>query len=351
MINFFKSLISNFKEKSLAYKILIGLVLLFYILIISLTFIKINYATTTPGAINSVTSVIEVDSDYTSGRVYTVSVYEHRKVNVLHYLIANLSDNVEITKFDPETYPSKSENDIRGRLMKENSIDYSLILAYREAGKINEDVNIVHNFEGMVVSQLFEQADELIQLEDLITHVEGERIVSKDHFYELVDDVFASPKENIEFTIMRNNEEKTINHKISIVDNKQIIGIGVQVVYKIDSKQTAPRFKINNTRTQGPSGGLMQAIAIYNSLTETDITKGKIIMGTGTVDLDGNVGIIGGIKQKIITANLYNADYFFVPNGNYKEALEQYNLLDEPTFELINVSTFVEALSILKDIN
>jgi PDZ domain-containing protein len=55
-----------------------------------------------------------------------------------------------------------------------------------------------------------------------------------------------------------------------------------------------------------------------------DLTHGKRIMGTGTIDVDGTVGSIGGIKTKNHHADLYHADYFFVPEENYDEAMEQY---------------------------
>ena len=43
----------------------------------------------------------------------------------------------------------------------------------------------------------------------------------------------------------------------------------------------------------------MTALAIYNYLTEEDITHGKTIVGTGTIDINGNVGLIGGVKYKL----------------------------------------------------
>ena len=44
-----------------------------------------------------------------------------------------------------------------------------------------------------------------------------------------------------------------------------------------------------------------------------DITNGQKIVGTGTISLDGNVGAIGGIYQKVICADIMDADIFLVP--------------------------------------
>ncbi|MBL6628831.1 MAG: PDZ domain-containing protein, partial [Candidatus Actinomarina sp.] len=52
----------------------------------------------------------------------------------------------------------------------------------------------------------------------------------------------------------------------------------------------------------GPSAGLMMALNVYNNLIPEDITNSMIVAGTGTIEIDGSVGPVGGIKQKIIAA-------------------------------------------------
>ena len=67
----------------------------------------------------------------------------------------------------------------------------------------------------------------------------------------------------------------------------------------------------------------MMALSIYGNLTNQDLTNGKTIVGTGTIDIDGNVGSIGGVKYKLIGAVKNKADIFIVPNGeNYDEAIK-----------------------------
>ncbi|UTW69159.1 hypothetical protein KHA80_19045 [Anaerobacillus sp. HL2] len=65
----------------------------------------------------------------------------------------------------------------------------------------------------------------------------------------------------------------------------------------------------------------------YNQLVKEDITKGYHIAGTGTLNEEGEVGRIGGIKQKVIAAERVGADFFFAPNefnspsSNYQEGI------------------------------
>ena len=80
-------------------------------------------------------------------------------------------------------------------------------------------------------------------------------------------------------------------------------------------------FKYSSNES-GSSGGLMSTLEIYDSLVEEDITKGLKIAGTGTINYDGTVGEIGGVKYKLAGAVKKKADVFLVPSNNYQEALE-----------------------------
>ena len=52
----------------------------------------------------------------------------------------------------------------------------------------------------------------------------------------------------------------------------------------------------------GPSAGLMFALSIIEVLGPDDLTAGAVVAGTGTLDRDGAVGAVGGIRQKILGA-------------------------------------------------
>src|SRR5690606_15433733 len=110
-------------------------------------------------------------------------------------------------------------------------------------------------------------------------------------------------------------------------------------------------------------GGAMQALAIYNSLIEEDISKGKTIIGTGTISVDsyvlknnvkekvfGQVGDIAGVSQKIVTASLNKADIFFVNPEDAEEARNKANEINAQ-FEVVEVESFAQIISYLKGVN
>jgi PDZ domain-containing protein len=70
----------------------------------------------------------------------------------------------------------------------------------------------------------------------------------------------------------------------------------------------------------GPSAGLFFALAIVDKLSPEDLAAGRHIAGTGTIDPDGAVGPIGGIRQKIAGAAGAGAQLFLMPRAHCDEA-------------------------------
>jgi Lon-like protease len=75
----------------------------------------------------------------------------------------------------------------------------------------------------------------------------------------------------------------------------------------------------------GPSAGLMFALGVLELLGEEDLTGGAVVAGTGTITLDGQVGPVGGVRQKLAAASSREgaadpATVFLVPRGNLAEA-------------------------------
>jgi PDZ domain-containing protein len=70
----------------------------------------------------------------------------------------------------------------------------------------------------------------------------------------------------------------------------------------------------------GPSAGLAFALDVLEELGR-DVDHGNRVAVTGTIELDGSVGEIGGVKQKTIGVRRAGIDVFVVPAGeNAREA-------------------------------
>ncbi|MFE7542844.1 YlbL family protein [Streptomyces platensis] len=96
----------------------------------------------------------------------------------------------------------------------------------------------------------------------------------------------------------------------------------------------------------GPSAGLMFALGIVDKLTPGDMTGGKFVAGTGTIDDKGKVGPIGGIAMKTVGARDKGAEFFLTPKENCAAAAK-----DTPKgLTLVKVGTIGDAVKALEKI-
>ena len=100
---------------------------------------------------------------------------------------------------------------------------------------------------------------------------------------------------------------------------------------------------ISSGDISGPSAGLMFALGLYDALTPGDLTQSRTIAGTGTIGLDGKVGPIGGITDKVVAAERVGATMFLVPKDNMADLKG----VDTGDMKLISVGTFQEAVDAL----
>lgn len=100
---------------------------------------------------------------------------------------------------------------------------------------------------------------------------------------------------------------------------------------------------INLGDVGGPSAGLMFSLALVDKLTPGALTGGRFVAGTGTIDAEGRVGPISGIRFKMLKAQEVGAQTFLVPAANCAEAAAQ--APDE--LQLVRVATLDDAVSAL----
>ncbi len=142
-------------------------------------------------------------------------------------------------------------------------------------------------------------------------------------------------------------QNKIIKTTAKVYEDQKTKYLGLQII-KNYVYQTNPTVTINFEKDEsGPSGGLMTALAIYEDLTNTNLTQGRKIIGTGTIDSDGQVGEIGGIKYKLLGARKAHAEMFICPLENLAEALK-IKKQEALKIDIIGVHTLEEAINVLK---
>jgi len=73
----------------------------------------------------------------------------------------------------------------------------------------------------------------------------------------------------------------------------------------------------------GPSAGLAFTLELLEQLGR-DVDRGLDVAVTGEIELDGRVGAVGGIQQKVIGAKRSKVDVFVVPTGDNAAEARRY---------------------------
>lgn len=97
-----------------------------------------------------------------------------------------------------------------------------------------------------------------------------------------------------------------------------VLGVAIRTVgFDIDLPFPV---RVDAGQIGGPSAGLLMALTVYDLADEGDLTRSRIIAGTGTIDTEGNVGLVGGVEQKIEAAVRAGAQTFLAPAGEADQA-------------------------------
>lgn len=413
MKEYLYNLWDKFKKATIKFKIFVCFLIVLYIGIICVSLIPIKVDASIPGSVTNVSKVISIESENNSGDIYTVSIYSKNKVSILEYLLIKLDKNSDVELGESVTFDIFTENEDYASNVgyKVQSIQDSLIVAYNAAKDEGYDVNLDYSYTGQylinIPQNLFKTGSEDFKNSDVVKGYNGLDFTSSKDYYSTLDTIFSNISYNGEsikslkengrfqfhkedgsknddnlrliydvneylktltndktFKIIRNKDDKEITPSYTmlfylytniVIKSKEGIANYYTIYdscfdyFTINYDKCNPKIDISKTNTVGPSGGLMQTLAVYNSITNDDITKGKRIIGTGGIQLDGKVTSIGGERQKIVTANLYGAEIFFVPSANYESAKEKYNEIKDISFQLVSVNNFKDVLNYLNN--
>jgi len=174
---------------------------------------------------------------------------------------------------------------------------------------------------------------------DVIVSVNGTPVTDADTLTSLITGHPAGTA--LHLVVSRGGATASLSVATKEVDGRPVIGVEVQQGYKFPFTVTITVGNIG-----GPSAGMMFALGIIDKLTANDITGGRIIAGTGTIDANGTVGAIGGIQMKTLAARRDGATVFLAPADNCADA--KANL--PAGLELVKVSTLQDAMNALTDV-
>jgi len=332
----------NVKQKKL---LLIGLA--FFIVIGSMTFVKTDYYFMSPGP------PYQWDIEYGNienyefdGNLFQLTV-RRDEANALIYAWSYLDNSVDLYPREvilPKgvTPEELSQISIQNMKTSENvAIAVALTYIGYDIGSKGDGVSVVGILDDSPVK------DKLLK-GDVLNSINGEEISSATEFiatlrrYQIGDFVTIGLERDFD------GETKNIEVETKLIEHIEYEGepmVGF-LATTINERFDFPfEVDIKTGNVGGPSAGLMMALNVYNNLIPEDITNSLVVAGTGTIEIDGSVGPVGGIKQKVIAAKRAGAKLILVPTANFEEAIP---MASEST-AIVAIDSFEEALKVISE--
>ncbi len=304
--------------------------------------VELPYLAYSPGQVSDAADAIvvrDVEVFPPEGELLMLTVIAP-EVNVFEALIAGFDPTIDLVRREAVRRVGETDEEYRNRVLQQmddsNFRSVAVALGYLGIELMPTEVVINEFVEGV-------PAQSVLELGDTIKAVNGLPVTSATEIRPLIEGL--EPGDTIEVTVVRNGTDSTV--VVELAEREDEVGavmIGVTL-----GELTGPPFplEVSAGDVGGPSAGLMHTLAIIDILTEGELTKGNVVAGTGTIRMDGTVGNIGGVRQKVVAAEAAGADYMLVPEGNYQTALTaKYDAI-----QIVPVATLADAIGFLEGLD
>ena len=309
------------------------------VLVVCLSLVELPLWVESPGGARSVIPLIAIDGATTydsEGRLLLTTVNVGR-ANLFYALRAWFDPSATVlSEADilPQGVTDREYDRISLSQMDQSKIAAVAVSLERTSGYPEE------HGRGALVQDVVpgSPADGALFAGDLITHIGGEPLADLEGLRRAIDAAGTDRPLRMIVRPLEGGEERTVALR-PILDtelDRPVVGVYTVANFPFD-------IQIDSGSIGGPSAGLMWALGVTDLLTPGDLTSDRAIAGTGTVDLAGNVGPIGGITLKVEAAEQADAETFLLPQANLAEARTA-----DTDLQLVPVLTVDEAISFLE---
>lgn len=305
-------------------------------------FVHTDYIIIKPGSAEDLSRLITVEDETATenkGKFFLVTVSQQR-ARLLLLLWGIIHPHVEVELRSGIIPPGMTEQEYR-HILEQWMVESKLMAQTIALRKLGYTVEIIS--KGVFVDGFLEDSPSygILKKGDVITAVDGTRV-------ELANEVISAVQDRevgdpVVLTVLREEEPLEVSvTTFPMPDNPTLPALGIYIRTLHWEPVLPIEVRMETGQIAGPSAGVMFVLEIMNQLTPEDITAGRLIAGTGTIDINERVGPIGGVSQKIVAAEKAGAEYFIVPVENYEEARQARRRIN-----LVPVKTLQEVLDFL----
>ena len=345
----------------MAFLITVGVVLL---TVAVLQHVNTNDFSLTPGQATRVAPLVEIDGLTTNLRADTIMLADVylSPLNAWQWLTAHLQSHVEFVNANELVEPGipTDELNAQGYLEMSDSKQAAEVAALRALGWKLRGVPSGAVVTGVVASSPARKAG--LSVADEIVGVNGTTIRSACGLFAAIHSIAAGAVVRLNVAKAHIDAKGVITLRTPRVvaltmaaaprgqgasgcagvsgPNRSYLGIQPEDGFHF---ALPGRISINTKFIGGPSAGLAMTLALINKLSAGTLTGHWVVAATGTIDVNGNVGDVGGVAEKTIAVEHAGAQVFFVPKVEVPLALA-----NAPSgLRVIGVDTLSQALRAL----
>jgi PDZ domain-containing protein len=307
--------------------------------------LKLPYYLIAPGEARGVAELINVKGDQAQvfepkGKILFTTVSLAGNVNVYEALRGWLDDDVQVIDEEQIT-GGASRQEVR-QLNIQAMVDSKLTATKVALERLGYRVAVSGGGALVTLVSPHTPAEGSLQVGDVITAVDGEAVSLHDQVVTKVRQ--RRPGDPVDIRFRRNGTDHDLRLTTATgAEGQPLIGVQLQTN---DLRYDFPvDVNIETGLVGGPSAGLAFTLALIDDLSPGELTGGRSVAVTGTMDADGRVGMVGGVAQKTVTARRAGAAAFLVPPQEAKEARAHAGKM-----RIIPVSTLDEALVALEQL-
>ncbi|MFP4634633.1 MAG: PDZ domain-containing protein [Nitriliruptoraceae bacterium] len=278
------------------------------------------------------------------GELQLTTVAVKDELSLGDWLDGRTSDLVEVVPRET-VYPEGTDEAEVAELNAAAMADSQLVATVAALERVGYELDP----QGALVAGVAEDAvtDELA-VDDVIVGVDGEAVEESADVVEQVRS--RSPGDRLALDVRRDDDEREVEVTLGAAEDDPDRGyIGVFLTTDLDLPVDVD---IDAGSIGGPSAGLMFALSIIELLEPDDLIDGRVVAGTGTLDHEGEVGAVGGVRQKVTAVTTGDdgarAEVFLVPRDNLGDARQApvgEDLLVVPVDTIDDAISALEALA------
>lgn len=299
-----------------------------------------------PGTATSTDGLLEVQGATTyddEGEILYLTVRQNR-LTVLEWIVKARDPYIDIAR-ETDLYPDRSRDEVRQAnldLMVRSKSDAELVALQYLGYDVFETVGA--QVTGVEPGTA---ADGTLEPNDVIVGLDGTPVPDADTLVSLLRGF--QPGDTVTLTLQgtdgsdRGTVDVTLGARPDGTEGG-FLGITTATWY-IESPSIPVAIDIDSGDVGGNSAGLAFTLSIIDALTPGSLVGGNKVAVTGTIQLDGTVGDVGGVAQKAVAARRAGAVAMLVPRNLEAEAKKHAG-----DMQVIPVGTLDDALAALANL-